>query len=168
MCCTQILCTIPLFIYRRFWCGRQGISIVGTWGVVFCIPQGDVHKILIYHKQQIFSYRIEEAVSLKSLPLKIGPDIYPVCPTSNFFNNIMMSRAAWAPLDDPVASKEAELSCCVPGFVLVDYFGIHSLPKYIIKPTGTDLRFDEIWGSITSTMLCSTMDLVLYCILTVE
>ena len=33
------------------------------------IPQGDVHKILIYHKQQIFSYRIEEAVTLKSVCL---------------------------------------------------------------------------------------------------
>ena len=72
------------------------------------------------------------------------------------------------PLDDPVASREAELSCCVPGFLLIDYLGIQSSPKYIVKPNGTDLRFNEIWGSITSTMLSSTMDLVLYSILTVE
>ena len=43
-CCTEILCTIPLFIYRHFWYSQQGISVVGashrrTWGVV-----------LVYHK----------------------------------------------------------------------------------------------------------------------
>ena len=54
--------------------------------------------------------------------------------------------------------------CCVPGFVLVDYFGIQPSPKYITKPTGTDLRFNEIWGSIISTMLSSTMHLVLSCV----
>ena len=61
-----------------------------------------------------------------------------------------------------------ELSCCVPDFVLVDYFGIQHSPKYIAKPTGTDLRFHEILGSITSIMLSVTMHLVLSCILGVE
>ena len=66
------------------------------------------------------------------------------------------------PLDDPVKSGEAELSCCVPGCVLVDYFGIQPSPRYIAKPTDIDLRFNEIWGSITSTMLSSTMHLVYF------
>ena len=44
VCCIEILFTIPLFIYRLFWCSQQGISVVGashrrTWGVV-----------LVYHK----------------------------------------------------------------------------------------------------------------------
>ena len=67
-----------------------------------------------------------------------------------------------------VASGEAELSSCLPGLELVDYFGIQLSPKYIAKPTGTDLRFNQIWGPITSTMLFSTMNQVLSCILTVE
>ena len=74
------------------------INIVGS---SLGIPQGDVHKILIYHKQQIFSYRIEEPVSLKSLPLNIGPDIDLVCPTSSFFINIVIDSswmgAIWRP-----------------------------------------------------------------------
>ena len=132
------------------------------------IPQGDVHKIFIYHKQQIFSHRREGAVGLKSLPLNIGPDIDLVCPTSSFFTNIVIEASWMGPFDDPVESGEAELSCCVPGFVLVNYFGIQPSPKYIAKPTGTDLRFNEIWGSITSTMLSSMMHLVLSCILSME
>ena len=44
VCCIEILFTIPLFIYRLFWCSQQGISVVGashrrTWGVA-----------LVYHK----------------------------------------------------------------------------------------------------------------------
>ena len=90
---------VPLFIYCLFWCGQQGISVVGApaWkdmGSSLGIPQGDVHKILIYHKQQIFSYRIEEAVSLKSLPFKIRPDIVLVYPTSNFLTNIL-KESSW-------------------------------------------------------------------------
>ena len=58
-------------------------------------------KILIYRKQQIFSHRIEGAVSLKSLPLNIGPDGDPVCPTSSFFINIVIESswvgAIWRP-----------------------------------------------------------------------
>ena len=30
VCYKQILCTIPLFIYRLFWCGQQGISVMGA------------------------------------------------------------------------------------------------------------------------------------------
>ena len=58
------------------------------------IPQGDAHKSLTHHKQQIFSHRKEGAVSLKSLPLKIGPDIDLVCPTSSFFINIVI-ESSW-------------------------------------------------------------------------
>ena len=29
VCCIEILCTIPLFICRLFWCSQQGISVVG-------------------------------------------------------------------------------------------------------------------------------------------
>ena len=58
------------------------------------IPQGDAHKSLTHHKQQIFSHRIEGAVSLKSIPLKIGPDIDLVCPTSSFFTNIV-TESSW-------------------------------------------------------------------------
>ena len=105
VCCIEILCIIPLFIYHLFWCGQQGCSVVGAshrrTGRVVGLPQGDIHKILIYHKQQIVSYRIEEAVSLNYLPLKIGPDIDLVCPTNNFFTNIVIepSRmgAIWRP-----------------------------------------------------------------------
>ena len=66
-----------------------GPRINGRWGSVG-IPQGDVHESLTLHKQQISSYRIEEVVSLKSLHLNIGPDIEPVCPTSNSLNNIVI------------------------------------------------------------------------------
>ena len=68
----------------------------------------------------------------------------------------------------PEAFGLAELNSCLPGFVLVGYFGIQLSPKYIAKPTGTNLRSNEIWGPITSTVLPSTMNQVLYCILTVE
>ena len=105
------------------------------------IPQGGVHKILIYHKQQIFLYRIIEAVSLKSLPLKIGPDIDLVCPTSSFFTNIVMESSWMGAIRRPCSIRRGGLSCCVPAFVPVDYFRIQLSPKYIAKPTGTDLRF---------------------------
>ena len=109
------------------------------------IPQGDVHKILIDHNQQILSHRIEGTVSLKSLPLNIRQDIDVVCPTSNFFTN-----TGWAPFDDPVESGEAEISCRVPGFVLVDYFGIHR--NTLLNPPA------QIWGSmkfgVRSLALC--------------
>ena len=44
VCCIETFCTIQLFIYQLFWCGQQGISVVGashrrTWRVV-----------LVYHK----------------------------------------------------------------------------------------------------------------------
>ena len=65
------------------------------------IPQGDVHKILINHKQQIFPHGIEEADSLKSFPLNIWPDIDLVWPTSSFFTNILIELswmgAIWRP-----------------------------------------------------------------------
>ena len=74
--------------------------IEGRWGSVG-MPQGDVHKSLTRHKQQIFSYRIEEVVSLKSFHLIIGPDIDPVFPTSNSLNNIEIESswigAIWQP-----------------------------------------------------------------------
>ena len=72
---------------------RGGLASKGM-GNSLGIPQGDVHKILIYHKLQIFSYKIEEAVSLKSPPLKIRPDIDLVCPTSSFFTNIVI-ESSW-------------------------------------------------------------------------
>ena len=81
---------ISLFIHHLVWCDRQGINTVGTHiegrRGSLGIPQGGVHKILTYHKQQIFSDRIEHVVSLKSLPLNIKSDIDLVCPTSSFFN----------------------------------------------------------------------------------
>ena len=70
---------------------QQGISVVEashrrTWWVVLVY-----HKvILIYHKQHIISYRIKEAVKLKSLPLKIGPDIDLVCPSISLLTNIVI------------------------------------------------------------------------------
>ena len=74
--------------------------IEGRWGSLG-IPQGDVHKSLTRHKQQIFSYRIEEVVSLQSINFNIGPDIDPVCPTSNSLNNIVIELswmgANWRP-----------------------------------------------------------------------
>ena len=44
VCCIEILRTIPSFIYRIFWCGQQGISVMGashkrTWGVVLVYHQ---------------------------------------------------------------------------------------------------------------------------------
>ena len=109
-----------------------GPRINGTPGGSVGIPQGDAHKSLTHHKQQIFSHRIEGAVSLTSLPLKIGLDIDLVCPTSSFFANIVIESswmgAIWRPCHwEP---GEEELSCCVPGFVLVDYFGIQPSPKH--------------------------------------
>ena len=70
-------------------------------------------------------------VSLKSLSLNIG----------------------WAPFDDPVASRQVELSCFLPRFVIVDFFGIQPQPNYSSKPASADLRFTGLWGSVTSTML---------------
>ena len=98
MCLLAISCTISLFIYHLVWCDRQGVSIVwtshrGRWGGVGK-PQGDVHKSLIRHKQQIFSYWIEEVVSLKSLHHNIRPDIDPACPTSNSLNDIVI-ESSW-------------------------------------------------------------------------
>ena len=66
--------------------------------------------------------------SVKFPHLKIGPDIDLVCSTSSFFTNIVMTSdwmRAIRQLDDPVASSQAEPSCCQPGFLLVDYLGIH-------------------------------------------
>ena len=68
------------------------------------IPQGSVHKILIYHKQQIFSYRIKEAVSLNSLPHEIGSDIDLVCPTSSFFTNIVIESSWMGAIRRPCSS----------------------------------------------------------------
>ena len=58
----------------------------GEWYWYTSIPQGVVHKILIYHKQQIFLGRKEKAASPKSLPLKNEPDIDLVCQTSLFLH----------------------------------------------------------------------------------
>ena len=77
-----------------------GSCIEGSWGSVG-IPQGDAHKSLTRHKQLIFSYRIEEVISLKYLHLNIGPDIDPVCPNSNSLSNIVIESswmgAIWRP-----------------------------------------------------------------------
>ena len=77
-----------------------GPRIEGRWGSLG-IPQGDVHKSLTRHKQQIFTFRIEEVVSLKSLHLNVGPDIYLVCSTNSFFTNIVIESswmgAIWRP-----------------------------------------------------------------------
>ena len=89
-----------------------------------------------------------------------------VCPTSSFFTNIVIESswmgAIWRP--SGIRRGWSKLLCAR----LCTYFGIHPSPKYIAKPTGTYLRFNEIWGSITSTMLSSTMHLVLSCVLSVE
>ena len=113
--CIERLCTIPLFIYRLFWCVQQGICVVGashkrTPGVVLV---GDAHKSLTHHKQQIFLHRIEEAVSLKSLPLKIGPDIDLVCPTSSFFTNTVLESSWMGAIWRPCRTRrgEAKLLC---------------------------------------------------------
>ena len=68
-----------------------GASQRGTSGGCLGIPQGDLHKILTRHKQQIFSCRIEKMASVKFLHVNIGPDIDLVCPTGNFFVNTMMT-----------------------------------------------------------------------------
>ena len=71
----EISCTISLLIYHLAWCDRQGTSIVvishrrTDGGSSLGIPQDGVHKGLTRQKQQIVSYRIEEVVNLKSLPL---------------------------------------------------------------------------------------------------
>ena len=83
---------------------RRGLAYKDA-GSSFGIPQGDVHKILIYHKQQIFSYRIKEAVNLKSLPLKIGPDIDLVCPTSSFFTNIVIDSSWMDAIRRPCSTR---------------------------------------------------------------
>ena len=79
VCLLEIVCTISLFIYNLVGAiGRAlaswGTRIEGRWGSVG-IPQGDVHKSLTRHQQQIFSYRMEEVVSLKYHHLNIRPDI---------------------------------------------------------------------------------------------
>ena len=105
------------------------------------IPQGDVHRNLTNHKQHIFSHRIKWAVRLKSFPLNIGPDSDLVGPTSSFFNNIGIESSWMGAIWRPCRIRRGGLSCWVPGFVLVDYFGIQPSPKYIAKPTGTEFVF---------------------------
>ena len=58
------------------------------------MPQGDVLKTVSRYKQPIFSYRIEEVVSLKSLYPKIGLDTDLVCPTCSFVTNIV-TKSNW-------------------------------------------------------------------------
>ena len=137
-------------------------------GVSLGIPQGDVHKILIYHKQQIFSYRTKGAVRLKSLLIKIGPNIDLVCPTSSFFTNIVIESSWMGAIRRPCSIRRGGPKLLCARLSVVDSFGIQLSSKYIAKTTDTDLRFNEIWGSITSTMLSSTMNLVLSSILNVE
>ena len=158
MCLLEILCTISLFIYHLVWCDRQRISIMG-------LPHRRTPRVvLVYHKvvytntlpitnKQIFSYRIEKVVSLKSLPLNIGRISIWCAQPAAYSPVSWLSRTGWAPFDYPVASRQAELSCCLPRFVLVDYFGIQPSPNYSAKPASADLRFTGIWGSVTSTML---------------
>ena len=88
------------------------------------IPQGDVHKILIYHKQQIFSYRIDKAVSLKSPPLKIGLDIDLVCPTSSFFTNIVITLSWMGAIWRPCSIRRGGAKLLFSRLCVVDYFGI--------------------------------------------
>ena len=132
------------------------------------ISQGDVHKILIYHKQHIFSYRIEEAVILKSPSLKIRPDIYLVCPTSSFFTNIVIESSWMDAIKGPRSIQRGGTKLLCAKLCACRLFWHPAFTKYIIKPNSTDLRFNEIWSSITSTMLSPSMNLVLSCILSVE
>ena len=82
-----------IIIYHLVWVSRGlaswGPRIQWRWGSLG-MPQGDAHKSLIRQKQQIFSYKIEEVVSLKCHHINIGPDIDLMCPTSGFFPNIVI------------------------------------------------------------------------------
>ena len=86
----NIIVYLPPILVRSAGDYRRGGLALKDVGSSLGIPQGDVHKILIKHKQQIFSYRKEEAVSLKYLPLKIGPDVDMVCSSSSFLINIVV------------------------------------------------------------------------------
>ena len=44
VCCIEILCTIPLFIYHLYWCGQQEISVVGA------SHRRTGRVVLVYHK----------------------------------------------------------------------------------------------------------------------
>ena len=44
VCCIEILCVIPLFIYHLFWCGQQRISVVGA------SHRRAERVVLVYHK----------------------------------------------------------------------------------------------------------------------
>ena len=110
MCCIQILRAIPFFMYRLFWYRQQGISVVGaplrrTWGVVLVYHNMMYTKTLIYDEQHIFSYRIQEAVNIKSLPLKIGPHIDLVCPSSSFFSKIIIDSSWMAAITWPFSIR---------------------------------------------------------------
>ena len=90
VCLSDILYTIIYLV----WCDRQWISIVGT------SHRGMLGEVLVHHKVMYTNalpvtnnrsvHIIEEVFSLKSLHLNIGPDIDPVCPTSNFLTNVVI------------------------------------------------------------------------------
>ena len=95
VCCIDIVRNAIFLLSYNFgaWVSIVGASHRRTWGVALVYHKVMYKKILIYHKQQIFSYRIEEAVSLKFLPLNIEPDIDLMCPTSSFFTNIAIGSS---------------------------------------------------------------------------
>ena len=75
------------------------------------VPQGTVRRILTRQKQQNISYRVDAAVSLKYLHTKIGPGIHLMRPVYDFLTDTNPMSTWAAPLDDPVASRQGELSC---------------------------------------------------------
>ena len=89
---------------------RGDLALKDVWGNLG-IRKGDVPKSLTRHKQQIFTFRIEEVASLKYLHHNIGPDIDLVCPTSNFLTNIVIESswmgAIWRPCS--IQSDRAKL-----------------------------------------------------------
>ena len=98
MCCRKTLCTTSLFIYRLNYCGWRWNGVMRasqvstreySWCTTGYCPQNPNAS-----KQQIFSYCLDAAVSLKSIHTKIGPDIVLLCPTNTFFTNIILSSTS--------------------------------------------------------------------------
>ena len=125
------------------------------------IPQCDVHKILINHRQQIFSNRIEEAVSLKSFHLKIVLNIYLVCPTSSFFTNIVIESSCMCAIRPPCSILRGRDKMLCDRFcacrLLSMKFGVRSLSLCSLLPWILYYTAFSLWNSACSPRTLESM-----------
>ena len=131
MCCIEILYTITLFIYCPISYDQQNISDVGAsrrrkLGVGLAC-----HKMMStkpHPGTNNWSFHTEQKkqpVYNLSIPRSDWISIWFAQPAACSLT-LWQRRTGCVPLHDPVASKGVELTCCVAGFVYVDYFGLQN------------------------------------------